>query len=73
LSGSEEEITAAAAPFGIYYQKQEGTVESGYLVDHTAMVAAIDQDGYLRLTYHFNTPGEDIAGDLRRLIKEQKP
>ncbi len=70
LTGTDEEIAAAATPFGIYYQKSEGSVESGYLVDHTATVAAMDKDGYLRLLYPFNTPGEEIAADLKRLIKD---
>jgi protein SCO1/2 len=70
LTGTDEEIAAAAKPFGIYYQKKEGTVETGYLVDHTATVAAVDKDGHLRLIYSFNTPGEDIAADLKRLAKD---
>lgn len=70
LSGTEDEIATAAAPFGIYYQKGEGDAKSGYLVDHTATVAALDKEGHLQLIFHFNTPGEDIAADLRRLLKE---
>lgn len=70
LTGTDEEIAAAASPFGIYYQKRDGTIETGYLVDHTATVAAIDQEGYLRLIYSFNTPGEDIAADLKHLVRD---
>lgn len=70
LSGSDEEIAAAAALFGIFYQKTEGTIESGYLVDHTASVAAVDKEGYLRLSYSFGTPGGDIAEDLQHLLDE---
>lgn len=70
LTGTDEEIAAAAEPFGIYYQKRDGTAETGYLVDHTATVAAVDKDGTLRLIYSFNTPGEDIAADLKRLARE---
>jgi protein SCO1/2 len=68
LTGTNEELVAAAVPLGIFFQKREGSVESGYLVDHTATVAAVDGDGYLRLIYPFNTPGEDIGDDLRHLI-----
>jgi protein SCO1/2 len=70
LTGTDEEIATAAEPFGIYYRKRDGTVETGYLVDHTATVAAVDKDGTLRLIYSFNTPGEDIAADLKRLARE---
>lgn len=70
LTGTDEEIAAAAESFGIYYRKRDGTVETGYLVDHTATVAAVDKDGALRLIYSFNTPGKDIAADLERLVRE---
>jgi protein SCO1/2 len=70
LTGSDEMISAAAEPFGVYYQKQPGTVNSGYLVDHTASVFALNKDGELRVVYSFNTPGEEIAADLRRLVDQ---
>lgn len=68
LSGTPEQIAAAATPLGIYYEQHEGTAATGYLVDHTASVAVIDQNGYLRLVYPFGTPGEDIASDLAHLL-----
>lgn len=70
LGGTEDEILAATTPLGIFYEKHDGTPNSGYLVDHTATVTVIDKDGYIRLVYPFDTPGEDMAADLRILIKE---
>jgi len=70
LTGTEEEIAAAAAVFGIFHQKQEGSVKTGYLVDHTASVVALNKEGALRVIYSFNTPGKEIAADLRRLVDE---
>lgn len=70
LTGTEEEIAAAAEAFGIFYQKEDGTVNTGYLVDHTASVAALNKEGALRVIYSFNTVGKDIASDLRRLVDE---
>ena len=70
LTGTEEEIAAAAGSFGIFYEKHDGTVNTGYLVDHTASVAALNKEGALRVLYSFNTPGKDIAADLRRLVDE---
>ena len=69
LSGDEEEIAVAATPLGIYYEKQEGSEATGYLVDHTASVIAIDPQGHLRIIYPFGTPGEDIAKDIGHLIR----
>jgi len=64
LSGSEEALLAATTPFGIYYQKREGTIASGYLIDHTASVMVLDKGGHLRLVLPFGLTGADIAEDL---------
>ena len=69
LTGTEDEIVAAATPFGIYYEKQEGSVDTGYLMDHTASVIVVDPEGHLRLIYPFGTSGEDIAEDIRHLVR----
>jgi protein SCO1/2 len=68
VTGSEDEIAAVATQYGIFYEKHEGTVDSGYLIDHTASVVVVDPDGYLRLVYPFGTPAEDIAEDLSHLV-----
>lgn len=70
LTGTEEEIRAAASPFGIYFAAHEGTAASGYLVDHTTSVTAIDKVGTMRLVFPYETPGEDIAEDVRHLVRE---
>ncbi len=70
LTGTDEEIAAVAIPLGIFYEKHEGSAKSGYLIDHTATVAVVDKDGYLRLIYPFDTAGEDIAKDLRYLARD---
>lgn len=69
LSGTPEEIAAAAVPFGVYYQKHEGSVATGYLVDHTASVMVLDRSGRLRLVIPFETPAEAIAAHLKQLLK----
>ena len=68
LTGTEDEVAAVATQYGIFYEKHEGTVATGYLIDHTASVVVIDPDGYLRLVYPFGTPAEDIAEDIRHLV-----
>jgi protein SCO1/2 len=70
LTGAESELLAATTPLGIYYQRQEGTVESGYLFDHTASVVAVDKKGYLRLVYPFGVTGAEMAEDIRYLARE---
>lgn len=68
LTGTADEVASAATPFGIFYEKHEGSAASGYLIDHTASVIVVDPEGYIRLVYSFNTPGEDMAEDLKRLV-----
>lgn len=70
LSGTPEQIAAAAAPFGIYYQKQEGTAATGYVVDHTATISVLDRQGRVKLVWPFGTDGDAMAADLAHLLKE---
>jgi protein SCO1/2 len=67
LTGSEDEIATAAEAVGIFYETQVGTIDSGYLVDHTASIFLVDRDGNLKLIFKFGTSAEDIAVDLERL------
>ncbi len=69
LTGTEEEILGITTQYGVFYEKHEGSANSGYLIDHTATVTVIDREGHLRLLYSFNTPSEDIAEDLRYLVR----
>ncbi len=68
LSGSAEEIAAAATPFGIYYEKHEGSEATGYLMSHTSSVVVVDPEGYIRLLYPFNMPGENMAEDILHMV-----
>lgn len=69
LSGAPDQIAEAATPFGIYYQKNEGTPASGYLVDHTATVNVLDREGRMRLVWPFGTEGDAMAADLKQMLK----
>jgi len=70
LSGVQEQIDAIGASYGVYYQKHEGTAATGYLVDHTARVFVIDRDGLYKLSFGFGMSSEDMAKDLRLLLKQ---
>ncbi len=70
LSGSPQQIAAAADPFGVFYQAVEGSEAIGYLVDHTARIFVIDKSGALRVTYSYDAAVDDIAADMRTLIAE---
>jgi protein SCO1/2 len=70
LTGTADEIAQAAEALGVYYEKGEGSVASGYLVDHTATTSVLDREGRLRLLFPFGTPADDVAADLQQLIQE---
>ncbi len=69
LSGSEAALARIWSDYGIFRQVAEGSPATGYLVDHTARVTLIDQEGSLRSSYGFDTPVEDIVHDLKLLLQ----
>jgi len=69
VTGAPDEVAEVAASYGIFYEAHEGTAATGYLVDHTATVLTIDQNGYLKLAFPFGEPAENIAEDLEQLLK----
>lgn len=69
LTGTPEEIADVATLYGIFYEKHEGTAATGYLVDHTATVTVVDREGRVRLVWPFGTTGEDMASDLKQLLR----
>ncbi len=70
ITGSKEEIDAAAEGYGVYYKKHEGTEASGYLIDHTARIFVIEPGGEYRLSFGFGTPVDDIVTDLRLILRD---
>ncbi len=69
LTGTPDEIAEVATMYGIYYEKEEGTAATGYLVSHTATVTVVDQEGYVRLLFRYGMPPEEIASDLAYMLK----
>lgn len=69
LSGSEAELAPVWNGYGVYREIVDGTSAAGYLVNHTARVTIIDQQGNLRLSFPFDAPLEDVVHDLKLLVK----
>lgn len=70
LSGDPADIDALGTPFGLYYEKHDGTAESGYLVDHTAWFYLLDRGSNLIIAYPHETEMEDLLKDLQYLLKK---
>ena len=69
MTGTADEIDAVASQFGIFHQRHEGSEATGYLVDHTSTITVVDPEGYVRLIFRYGTSGEEMASDLKYLIR----
>ena len=69
LSGPESNLARIWNDYGVYREVAEGSPATGYLVDHTARITLIDQEGNLRSSYGYETPVEDIVHDLNLLLQ----
>jgi protein SCO1/2 len=70
LSGSEDELSDVWQAYGVFRELGNPNENGFYEVSHTARVYAVDALGNLRLSFAFGTPPEDVANDLRILLKE---
>ncbi len=68
LTGDPDTLTRITTAFGVVYEKHAGSDATGYLIDHTATLTAVDRDGYARLILPFGVAGADLANDLRYLL-----
>jgi len=67
LTGTEEEIAAAARAYKIYYRKVP--TDDGYTMDHSATLFLMDSKGEFYGTSNFQEPEETRRSKLRQLIK----
>ncbi len=71
LTGQAEEVAAVNTAFGVYVKKEQVGSAAGYLVTHTARIYVIDRQGHLVLTFPADAKVQDIAADLKYLVKEE--
>jgi protein SCO1/2 len=69
LSGSMEDLEPVWGDYGVYRKIEASTDPTDYPVTHSSRLYLVDQQGNLRLSYAFGTPPEDIAHDIRLLLK----
>ncbi len=65
------QLDAVLAQFGAYYVIEDPQEDSasGYLVTHTASLFLVDGQNALREVFTYGTPAEDIAADIRQMLK----
>lgn len=68
LGGTPEQIADVAAKYGIYYEKAEGSDATGYLVDHSATITVLNQNGQVELLWSPTVTAEQMAADLETML-----
>jgi protein SCO1/2 len=69
MTGTVEEIQPVASQFGIYFERQPGSANTSYLVDHTSAVTVIDPEGHVRMIFTSGVKGEEMASDIAYLMR----
>jgi len=69
LSGDAAATQRAAKEFKIFYEKRSGAAPGAYTVDHSGQSYVIDAQGRLRLLVRHDRIAQDLAEDLRVLLK----
>ena len=69
LTGTPDQIEAAAASFKIFYERvPEEDAPDGYMMGHTSQVFLFDPDGGFVRLYGYGTPAPEITSDLSARI-----
>lgn len=68
LRTDPDQLPAILSQFGVTAVKQQVESVLNYLVDHTASIYLIDEDGHVMGRYPYETPQEDIIHDLELLL-----
>jgi len=68
LTGTPDQIAAAAKAFKVFYQKGEAVEGGGYLVDHTNITYLFGPDGEPLATLPTDQGGDAVAAELDRWV-----
>lgn len=68
LTGTREQIAAAAKAFKVFYQKGEPVAGGGYLVDHSNVTYLFGPDGAPIATLPTDKGGEAVAAELDKWV-----
>ena len=68
VTGDRQTVNRVATLYGVYYEANDGTVETGYTIDHTTTVMLVDKEGFLKLVLPFEGTAEQIAADIEYFL-----
>lgn len=74
VTGSDAEIAAVAAQYGVVYLKEQSDSAAGYGFAHSDYIYLLDAQGRVRKLYGNDAKTTDMTADVRRLLKaDQAP
>ncbi len=68
MTGSEQEVAAAAKAYRVFYKKVEQADASDYLMDHSSIIYLMAPDGSYLTHFTHSSTGEDIAEGLAEKV-----
>ena len=68
LTGTPEQVAAAARAWRIYYRKAAPEEDGSYLVDHSSILFLMDGDGRYVTHFGHEATAADMASALKRLL-----
>ena len=68
LRAGHQTVNRVATLYGVYYEAGEGTLETGYTIDHTTTVMLVDKEGFLKLVLPFEGTAEQMAADIEYFL-----
>ena len=66
LTGSVDQVTAAAHAYRVYFTKAEGGDPKNYLMDHSTIIYLMDRDGHYLAHFGPEATPDDIAAELKK-------
>jgi len=70
VTGTQSQIDSVTRDYGIYYLLNLPDAKGYYSVDHTASVLVLNRKGELILSWPNGTSPDDMASDLRGLLRK---
>ena len=68
LTGTRDQVAAAARAYRVYFQKVPGKDGSPYLMDHSSIVYLLDRNGRFVTHFTHEAKAEAIAAAVKRML-----
>lgn len=68
LTGTEQQVAAAAKVYRVYYKKAEDAGSTDYLMDHSSIIYLMGPDGAFLTHFSFGTEPGEMAEGMRKYL-----